>query len=176
MGYGHLDGLKGRVNRPGLYQLAYIAPLSAFLDIKEVADVNGEGAARIEIVGDHTFGANEGFERIFTTKDTAQLLAESIGEKDGKSHDTKVNFFYPGAYADAMGFADKAQYDDHIILVQTLENQWIQVGYKNLGADITSNFDSGTLSSGRKGWSFVAQAYGRLCLYDGVITEKPVVP
>ena len=167
-----MDGLQGRVNRTGLYQKALIAPLSLFETISEVADVNAPDATRIKIAGDHTFPVGEGFTTIFTTKDSAQLLAESIGEFDGKSHNVTLNFFYPGVYDEAMLFADKAQYDDFIILVKTLENTWLQVGYKDLGASVMSNFDSGTLSSGRKGWSFQAQAFGRICIYDGQITEK----
>jgi len=173
--YQNLAGLEGNTNRPGVKKTVYLAPLRAFDVIGAVADPEAADNTRITVATDHTFQATEGFIKCYTTADTGQLLAESVGERDGRNHSVKLNFFHPGAKADALAFADAAQYDEYIILAETLEGDFIQLGEADLGADIMSNFDSGTLSSGRKGWSFTAEYFGSLKLYTGTVTVKPEV-
>lgn len=174
--YKSLPGLQGKSNRPGLKKRVYIAPLSAFDTIAKVVDPDAVDATRITISEAHTFPVGEGFIEFYTTLDTASLLAESVGERDGKGHNPKVEFFHPGVKADAFAFADACQHDEYIILVETLEGEFIQIGEENLGAEIASNFASGTVSSGRKGYSFVADTYGSLKLYTGLVTVKPTAP
>lgn len=173
--YKSIPGLQGKSNRPGLKKRVYIAALSAFETIEKVVDPDAADETRITIAGDHTFPVGEGFIEFYTTLDTAKLMAESVGERDGKGHNPKVEFFHPGIKAEAMAFADACQSDEYIVLVETLEGEFLQLGEENIGVEISSNFDSGTVSSGRKGWSFVADTYGSLKLYTGTVTVKPVV-
>jgi len=133
-------------------------------------------ADRITIDGSHTFNTGEGFIECYTTQDTADLNSEMIGEVDGRGHNPVLTFFHPGAKKDAFAFADAAKNDTFILLVETLPGEFFQIGFKNLGANITANFASGTLSSGRLGWSFTATAYGPIAFYGGTIEKKPDPP
>ena len=171
--YKNLPGLQGRSNRPGLTKKILLAPVSAFDVVADVADPNATGPERVTISGDHTFLTGQGFTEMYTTLDTGKLMAESIGERDGRGHSVKVECFHPGTKAEAMAFAETALYDEFILLVEELEGEHIQVGDKTLGADVLNSFDTGTVSSGRKGYQFTFESFAPLRKYEGAITMKP---
>lgn len=174
--YKSLPGLEGKTNKPGLYQNIYAAPLRAFDTIARPVDVNASDGDMVTIADDHTFVAGEGFLKLYSTKDTAQLTAELIGELDGFNMNPKLEFFRPGLDGDAVAFSNRAPYDEWIILVKGLEGEVYQIGEEDMGANVRqANGSTGTLSSGRKGTTYMADSFNTFFLYKGGITEKPVV-
>lgn len=165
--------MQGAPNPPGTKKKVLIAPISAFETIEAVTDPLATDSTRVKITGDHVFKVDEGFIEMYTTLDTGQLTAEMIGERDGRGYNPNLNFFHPGTKAEAMAFADAAKDDEFIILVPLLDGSYLQVGSEGLGAEVTANFDSGTVSSGRKGYTFTATTYDKLYIYEGAVVMKP---
>lgn len=173
--YKSLPGLEGKTNKPGLYQNIYAAPLRAFATIAKPADVTASDAQMVTITVDHTFEIGEGFIKLYSTKDTAQLTSELIGELDGFNMNPKIEFFHPGTDGDALAFANRAPYDEWIFMVKTIEGKYLQIGEEDMGANVRqANAATGTLSSGRKGFTFMADSFNSYFIYEGAITEKPV--
>jgi len=174
--YNNLPGLQGQENRPGLMKNVFIAPVRDFDTIEEPTDTGLMDGSSVKITGDHTFVATKGWLKMYTTLETAQLIAETIGERDGRGHRLELTAFRPGVGAENIEFANKAIGDEFLILVETLEGDYIQVGRERLAAECTaSNMDTGTVGGGRKGYSFTFETFGSPLLYEGVITEKPAV-
>jgi hypothetical protein len=171
--FKNLPGLGGSSNAPGLKKKVLYAPISKFTTIAVPTTQETGEATDVTISGDHTFEIGEGFRTMYTTLDTGKLMSESIGERDGKGHNTKIECFHPGTKAEAVAFSKICQNEEFIVLVEGLDGQYYQVGTEKLGAEMVSNFDSGTVSSGRKGFSFIVETFDMFYLYDGAITEKP---
>lgn len=171
--YDHIPGLEGQPNPPGEKKTLLLAPISWFEAIAPVAGPDALDATRYTIATDHTFKTGKGWIKVYTTLDTLHLTAESIGERDSRGHDVKIEFFHPGTKKQIMAFAQLAQNDEFIALAQGLDGAILQVGAEDLGADILSNYDGGTVSSGRRGTTFTLQSYAPLYLYEGAIVEKP---
>jgi hypothetical protein len=173
--YEHLTGNNGAHNMGGYKQTAFIAPLSEFLLIKEFKTgvaIVAEGD-ELTIDGSHTFTAPAGFTKIKTTPKTLKMLAECIGDSDGRSFKITPEFVYVGSKKQAASFAAKAKNDVFIIIVVDHDGTMYQIGTADLGAEIVGGFDSGTVSEGRKAWTFKAEAYANgLAFYEGAITEK----
>lgn len=171
--YSALTGPEGADNDPGLEQGIWIAPLSAF-DTLEVPTAAGLVAGDSLIIPTaHTFNIDEGFVPMYTTKDTGKLMSEPIGERDGRGHMPKLEFFHPGSDAAAAEFAYAAKNDNFIILVRTANGKVLQLGREGMGADIVGTYDTGTLSSGRNGWTFACEVFGKIFEYAAAIEEKP---
>lgn len=171
--YSDLPGLQGADNDPGLEQTVYIAPLSDFDVIADPIDPPVNPGDTLRITADHTFQATKGWLQLYTTLDTAKLVSEAIGERDGRGHNPKLDFFHPGGSEAAAEFAYAAKNDAFLILVTTQNGKIIQIGRAGMGADIVGSFNSGTVSSERNGWTFTCETFGKLFYYEGLITLKP---
>lgn len=170
--YSELVGPQGADNDPGLEQTVWVAPLSAFTTIEVPAGGANPGDSLVIDVA-HTFEASEGFVPMYTTKDTGKLISEAIGERDGRGHMPKLEFFHPGGGAAAREFAYAAKNDVFIVLVKDANGNVLQLGREGMGVDIVGNYDSGTVSSGRNGWSFTCETFGKIFDYTAAIAEKP---
>jgi hypothetical protein len=173
MDYTDLSGLNGQDNQGGTTQIVYYAPLSYFLAIQgfdATPDIDGV----LQIITAHTFKVGKGFHKLYTTMDTGKLAAELTGERDGHGYGIKLECFHPGGKKEAAAFARKSKNDQFIILVKSPNGETFQLGTQELFAEISGKYDSGTLSSGRNGWSFTVSSYANgLIYYDSLITLFP---
>ena len=173
MDYQDLAGLGGKDNQGGLTQKVYFAPLSYFDVIQEFNPAPAI-AGSLEITTTHTFKAGKGFHTLYTTMDTAKLMMELTGERDGRGYNPKVECFHPGAKKEAAAFARQCKNDQFIVLVESPNGEIFQLGTSNLFAEISAKYDSGTLSAGRNGWTFEITSYANgLIYYEGTITKFP---
>lgn len=172
--YVALPGLQGSENRPGLMKNIYVAPVRDFATFAVPTDSGNMDGSSVLITGDHTFEAGRGWIPMYSTLESAQLIAETIGERDGRGHRLELTAFRPGVGAQNIEFANKALYDEFIILVETLEGQFLQMGTERMGVECTgAAMDTGTVGSGRKGYTFTFDTFGSPYVYEGVITELP---
>lgn len=173
--YVALPGLQGSENRPGLMKNIYIAPVRDFASIATPTDSGNMDGSSVTITGDHTFNVGRGWIRMYSTLASAQLIAETIGERDGRGHRLELNAFRPGVGAQNIEFANKALYDEFVILVETLEGEFLQMGTERLAVECTgASMDTGNVEgSGRKGYTFTFETFGSPYVYEGTITELP---
>lgn len=160
----------GQDNAPGIKKRVLVAPRSSFAILAEPAGTVGN---KLRIAADHTFELGMGWVELYTTLDTGSLTAETVGERDSRSTNPKVECFHPGIYAEALEFAEEAKNDEWIALVQQLDGTYVQLGSDGLECDITYSAGSGTVSSGANGLTFTIECFGKLFLYEGAITLKP---
>lgn len=176
MDYTNLTGLNGADNQGGLTQVLFYAPLSYFTTIKGFKAVPSIPGV-LEIDGPHVFATGKGFHRLYMTLDSAKLIGESTGERDGRGYSWKIEAFHPGAKKAAAAFARQCKNDQFICIAPTPNGEFIQIGTKDLYAEIFAKYDSGNLSSGRNGYTFEVTSYANgMIYYDSPIDEFPVAP
>jgi hypothetical protein len=172
--YVNLPGLEANENRPGLMKNIYIAPVRDFATLAVPAPTGNMDGSSVVIAADHTFNVGRGWVRMYSTLESAQLIAETIGERDGRGHRSELTAFRPGVSAANIEFANKALYDEFIILVETLEGEFLQMGSERMGVECTgAALDTGTVGGGRKGYTFTFDTFGSIYVYNGAITELP---
>ena len=169
--------MAGKDNQGGLTQKVYFAPVDYFNVIQKF-DVNPAVPGALVITTTHTFKAGKGFHTMYTSMDAAKLLMESTGERDGRGYNIKVqDVFHPGLKEEASAFARQCKNDQFIVLVESPNGEMLQIGTENLYAEIFAKFDSGTLSSGRNGYTFeIASFANGMIYYKGGVTLFPVAP
>ena len=87
---------KQQDNAPGTKKRVFAAPSRLITAISAPTGAGTTPGDTIVIPGDHTFGASDGFFELYTTLDTSQLTAESVGERDSRGHNVKLECFHPG--------------------------------------------------------------------------------
>lgn len=166
--YNNLPGLEGAENRPGLMKNVYLAPVRDFTAFVEPTDSGLMDGSSVEIPTAHTFAVGRGWVKMYTTLESAQLIAETIGERDGRGTRLELTAFRPGVSSKNIEFANKALYDEFIILVETLEGQFIQLGRERMGVECTgAAMDTGTVGGGRKGYTYTFDVFGSPYVYLG---------
>ncbi len=170
----HLKGPQGDDNTPGLLGFVYVAREDSFKKIAvapKTGTVPGETAI---IADDHEFAdASDGWAKVYITLDSNQLKADIVGERDGRG--LKINFegFHPGNSAEKLEFFRVVKNLGLLMLVPDADGNYFQVGSKGLPVELSPGFDSGKLSSGRRGFGVKGEAYATgLFLYTGAIKEK----
>ncbi|MFC7669295.1 hypothetical protein ACFQT0_19500 [Hymenobacter humi] len=88
----------------------------------------------------------------------------------------KVTFegFHPGNKAKALEFARVVKNLGLIMLVPDADGTYLQVGAEGLPVELAPSYDSGKLSSGRRGFIVKGEAYANgLYIYEGDVLMKP---
>lgn len=166
-------GKKLQDNAPGTKKRVFVAPRRLITSLAAPAATGTGNGDTIEITGNHTFGASDGFIELYTTMDTSELTAETVGDRDSRSLNAKLECFHPGLYKEVMEFANWVKDDEFIVLVEMLDGTVIQLGSDGLECDITAKHGSGKVSGGGKGTTFTVEAFGPIYIYSGTITMKP---
>lgn len=161
----------GKDNLGGTTTEFLFAPISYFDTIADVVDPLASTADRITIADDHTFLVGKGFVKLRGTVNTGKLIAELTGERDGHGMNIKSEIFIHGQDKEKALFVRLAKNDEFITLIKDNNTgEYIQVGTYDIPVEIKGNFDSGTLSDGRKGWSMMLEGFGNSLLwYEGAI-------
>ncbi|OUJ68826.1 hypothetical protein [Hymenobacter crusticola] len=164
-----LKGPQGKDNQPGLLSDIMVAAMQDFKTIKGVKKTTGRGDS-VTIDGSHVFNDDKGFFKCYTTLKTAQLKLGNTGDRDGRGKKIDFTFFHPGNSKEVAEFDRQIKNQEAILLVQTPEKVWLQLGSEGLGVEILGEFDSGTLDSGRRGFTFKVEGYANgLLFYEGDI-------
>ena len=163
---------KKEFNEPGIKKNVYIGDVSLMTTVAAAVNppvIPGDEAL---IADSHLFGVGDGFLKLYTTLDTGELTAETIGDLDSRAIAPKLEMFHPGIYEEALEFARNAQICDWIILVEQLNGKYVQMGIEGLEMSISHALGSGKVSGGGKGITFTAEGFSPIFIYEGTITEK----
>jgi len=180
--YKNLGGLQGRDNLTGMRGNILIAPRRYFETIAATPFFDGENTsvsdveALVKITDNHVFKAGFGFHEFYCTRDQVELMLENMGERDSRGFNVKINAKTPSFQPLVLGTARMAKNEDFIVLVQDTNNgRWFQVGSDGLEATVLFNGNSGKLGDGGyKGFDIVIESYDNvLPIYEGEITILP---
>ncbi|MGI4833295.1 MAG: hypothetical protein ACRYFK_07520 [Janthinobacterium lividum] len=170
-----LFGPQGDDNTPGLLGYVLLAREDAFSKIAKAPKTGVKAGDTAVIVDNHTFkDPADGFAKVYITLDSNQLKAAITGERDGRG--LKLNFegFHPGNKAEALEFFRVVKNLGLIMLVPDADGTYLQVGAEGLPVELAPDYDSGKLSSGRRGWMIKGEAYANgLYIYAGDVKIKP---
>jgi len=175
MEYADYAGLNGADNMGGLKSILYFAPYNDFLLIKEFKTTTDPGDA-VTIDGSHTFTSPAGFYSMYSTLDTAELVAKITGERDSRGLEQELKFFVPGNNPVLAELMRKAKNDTFIVLVEDINSTTgsplvYQLGIKGLPAELFGEYSTGKLSSGKKGFEVTVKCFGNsMAYYEGTIT------
>lgn len=147
-------------NIGGTKKKFYYAPVSQFTTITEPASF--ASATTYSLLSTnasvHVFSTGFCFLYIYITEDSGNVKYEAQGEVDGYSMKPVFTMFYPGSKADAAGFARYCKNDNFICIVPHADGTLHQIGTADFPATIKPKYDSGTNSSGRRGFEFEVSA------------------
>ncbi|MVN77736.1 hypothetical protein GO988_15490 [Hymenobacter sp. HMF4947] len=170
----HLKGPQGDDNTPGLLGYVLVAREDAFSKIAK-APKTGTTAGETAIITDnHTFtNADDGFAKVYLTLDSNMLKAAITGERDGRGLKISFEGFHPGNNAEALEFMRIVKNLGLIILVPDADGTYLQVGAEGLPVEFAPDYDSGKLSSGRRGFTVKGEAYANgMYIYAGTVKYK----
>jgi hypothetical protein len=171
----HLAGPQGDDNTPGLRGFVLVAREDALSKIATAPKVGVNPGDTAVIVDDHTFkDAADGWAKMYLTLDSNQLKADITGERDGRGLKITFDGFHPGNKPEALEFFRVVKNLGLIMLVPDADGTYIQVGSEGLPVELAPGYDSGKLSSGRRGWGVKGEAYATgLFIYAGDVKMKP---
>lgn len=165
-------------NNGGTKKFFFMAERNKFLLLKALKTTTNPGD-QVTIDGTHTFIAPvapvtaEGFVKIYTTEDTGEAMAESIGSPDGYSKKVSFKAFHPGTYKEFSEWERNAKNGEFILLVPTANGKYIQIGLDGLEATVKGAWKGSKLSGDGSGWEIESWAYANsVNFYEGTITEK----
>lgn len=174
--YAYEHFMKNGKGAPGVTSVIYGAPKRYFAAAGiKVPTADANPGDKVTISDSHLFEVGKGWLQFETTMDTAEFMAESVGERDSRTINPKLPFQVPGLTAKNLEAGYEVTEDDWIFLVPLLDGTVIQIGTELLPCDVTLGLNSGKVSGGYKGSSYEAETFGKVYVYTGDITEQPVV-
>lgn len=172
----NLEGPQGEDNTPGLLGYVLTALESDFTTIAKAPKTGATPGATAIIADDHVFKAGKGWTKQYITLDSNMLKAAIVGERDGRGQKITFEGFHPGNKAVALEFARVVKNLGLIMLVPDADGTYLQVGSEGLPVELAPDYDSGKLSSGRRGFTIKGEAYSNgLYIYAGDVVMKPTV-
>jgi hypothetical protein len=172
----HLAGPQGDDNTPGLRGYVLIAREDAFTTIAKAPATGTTPGETAIIIDDHVFKnpTTDGWAKVYLTLDSNQLKAAIVGERDGRGLKISFEGFHPGNKAEALEFFRIVKNLGLIMLVPDADGTYLQVGGEGLPVELAPDYDSGKLSSGRRGWTVKGEAYSNgFYIYSGTVKMKP---
>ncbi|GAB3334297.1 hypothetical protein GCM10027511_43160 [Hymenobacter humi] len=170
----NLEGPDGADNTPGLLGYVLTALESDFETIAKAPKTGVAPGDTARIITDHTFKPGKGWTKQYITLDSNQLKADIVGERDGRGVKVTFEGFHPGNKAKALEFARVVKNLGLIMLVPDADGTYLQVGAEGLPVELAPSYDSGKLSSGRRGFIVKGEAYANgLYIYEGDVLMKP---
>jgi hypothetical protein len=170
--YFSLPRRRGVDNMGGMGVQVLFAPLDSFElgGIKGLKTTDAPGDS-VTIDGAHTFKSGKGWHVAFATPESVKHMLESQGELGGKSKKASIELFRPGMSKIDAEFDRKSQNDEFLMLVKDPNTgRFVQLGSEDFPAMFTNSWDSADPSSGRKGFSYKAEAHQLgLQYYEGTI-------
>lgn len=167
--FAHLAPNPGK-NPAGTDEVIYFIPKA---DVTTFAEAPGASAATLAeanvITTAHTLVASKFFFKIPLTMDKNNLTAETIGTAYGGVQKFTSNFFVSGLTKEQAAVFEKTNQESLIIMIPLPDGKVIQLGDKHRGARLMVNFDTGTDSSGDRGFTGIISAYGCIAIYEAAI-------
>lgn len=177
MDYVDYAGLGAAGNKTGINKTFWFAPKSWFDSIKE-STTNTNPGDTVTITTAHTFDTGKGWVECNFTDDTAEILAETIGDNvDSQSLAPVLNGFLGGLTPENTEIVQALiQGEEVLILVQDCNlssGTYIQLGCKCSGMYVKAKLSTGKRSGGVKGWELEFKGYCNINFYTSTLTLKP---
>lgn len=154
---------QGKDNMGGLNGYIYFCPTE---DI-DTALLPTIGTDNISLTGDFACKSTKKFIQIYFTKSTGKLDDTGVGERDGKSRENLLEFFFPGSERKVESFKQMIQNTPGIWIYEDAEGNQRVVGVSIIGGELSLGFPayaeaingtSGAASADRKGTTFQVKA------------------
>lgn len=163
----------GTVNQGGTKSALYIIPTSALSAMPAIADNKTTLAAWSTATGNFTFKGAQKAIKLYITPETGKMMAEGVGEIDGKSYLNKFAGFHPGGTAKASGLCAYLNNLSFVVVMETKDGQKRIMGGIDDPIKLTTNtWDTTEDPAGRKGFALEGEgysAYGPM-IWDGDIS------
>lgn len=170
----NLAGPGGDDNTPGLLGFILTAREDDFETIAKAPKTGTVAGETAIIKANHVFKPTKGWTKQYITLDSNQLKADIVGERDGRGVKITFEGFHPGNRAEVLEFARVVKNLGLIMLVPDADGTYLQVGAEGLPVELAPSYDSGKLSSGRRGFIIKGEAYANgVYIYEGDVTMKP---
>jgi hypothetical protein len=172
----------GHENMGGTAGKMFFLPIE---DVDEAASTVAVDPDGVTLTGDIVPKSAKKFIEIYHTRGTGELRDELVGERDGKSYENMVEFFFPGSKKEISAFKKAVANTPGILICQDTNGNQRIIGVAILnGTAISYGFPaylesapstSGKASSDRKGttFTFKAEAPHDALFYEGVVTLTP---
>lgn len=167
----------GSENMGGLSGELYFCPTED-IDLTTPPTLDADG---VTITGDLVCKTGKKFIRVYHTRGTGELKDELVGERDGKSFENMVEFFFPGSKKEISTFKRDVANTPMVVICRDTDGNLRLLGVAVLnGTLISLGFPaylesapstSGKASADRKGttFTFKAEAPHDALYYEGVI-------
>lgn len=116
---------------------------------------------RVKYLGDFEMKTGKRMYQLYTTKDTAEVSDESVGEFDGKSFESSYEGFTPGTEAETLEWAMTVNNGNFFFVPRERDGKYRIIGGPGNPAKIdTLSIKTGKDAKGRKGCTFKFKAWG----------------
>lgn len=172
--YGHLKTPQNTGS--GVSDFFLFAPVSDFTTIGCPPASGAAAGDEVIVVDDHVFAVGGGFNRVVCAPFKNQLKAATTGEVGSQKFQETLEVFVSGSYAAQHEFIKYLNNTPVIVLVKDANcaaDMWYQLGCDCLYAWATTEFETGTVKDGQKGYKITFTYYtDAVILYGGTVTEK----
>ncbi len=154
------------------------APIEDFTNIAcWTAPVSASPGSDAIITDDHTFSAGKGFREFVCAPFKNHLDAATIGEVGSQKLDETLEVILAGSYPEQHEFIKNAMNKPGIVLVKDgncSADMWYQIGCDCIYAWMTTEFKTGTLKDGQKGYIVKFSSPSEaIYTYAGTVTKQP---
>jgi hypothetical protein len=171
-----VKGLEGADNISGLKQTIWVGRVDQMTTIAETIAKPTDTPAPtditefIRIAADHVFSTGNGFHKLYTTMDTGALEQAMPASRDQTGSLITVRAQHPGNKEEAAAFLSYAPNYEWIVLVETPDGKFLQVGQEGLTASIKAGKNTNNLTGERNAHNIEITAFmPRLLYYEGEI-------
>jgi hypothetical protein len=168
--FSDLVWVQGSDNMGGLRGKIYFCPVEDILTMPTIA------ADGITYTGNITCKTGKNFVAIYHTLGTGKIDETTVGERDGKSIENLIEFFFPGGKKEVAAFKRKVQNTPGIVIGKDSDNNFRVVGTLDLPAYLESaSGTTGAASADRRGstFQFKAESTHPPMFYEGTIPLTP---
>jgi hypothetical protein len=160
----------------GIAEGVWIALAEWFTSPGGLKHVNGgsDPGEEVTITDNHTFTTENGFLKFALAPDKNSFKSVSIGDKGFNKFENTASLFVPGSYKEAHEVVANLKNKQLVVLVKDStcdEDLFYQLGYCSNFAYLQSEFGTGTVADGVKGYTFTIVSYSDfVTLYAGTVT------
>jgi hypothetical protein len=120
---------QGNENMAGLVGNIYYCPIE---DIDTFPDLSAAGSLDTAAMSNFVCKATKKFYQIYHTLDTGKLDDATVGERDGKSKENLLEFFFPGGKKEVAEFERQALNTPCVVICKDTEGNLRLLGAVNL--------------------------------------------
>lgn len=149
---------QGQNNMGGYQNWVGFIPLNYISSMPEIPDTPATASDYVCATGRFAFTDSNKPIFIYATEETVKYTAESAGEKDGKSYEQKVEFFFPGNKKEAHALATALKNTPGIIIIADSDGNQQIIGNQFIPAYLSPSYDGGQKRADLRGMKFEGAA------------------